>query len=103
MKRLMYIEPKGGGLDGPGRVGWVEYSKSKRSMTYQGRTFQKCVGYKYNCFDVASGEHYWISGPKKRGGDKLYGGRFDIDPDARVEYWTTVRNLPELAGQAWAE
>ena len=103
MKRLMYIEPKGGGLNGHGRIGWVVYSKSKRSMMYNGKTFKKCVGYKYNCFDVDSGEKYWITGPKKRGGDKLYGGKFEIDDDARVEYWTKVRNCPDSIAMKYAE
>ncbi len=95
MKRLMYIEPKNGGLDGVGRIGYIEYSKSMRSMTYNGRTYLKCVGYKYNCIDVESGEECWISGPKKNGKDKLYGGLVDIDKDALVEYWTKVRGEPE--------
>jgi hypothetical protein len=43
-------------------------------------------GFKHNCFEESSGERYWISGPKKRGGDRLYGGKIDIDEDARVEY-----------------
>ena len=41
---------------------------------------------------------YWISGPKKRGADKLYGGVVEIDEDARVEYWTKFRCMPELVG-----
>jgi hypothetical protein len=41
MKKIMYIECKGDGLNGPGRIGWIEYSRSKRSMHYQGKTFQK--------------------------------------------------------------
>ncbi len=58
MKRIMYIENKSEGLDGPGRIGWVEFSKSGRSF-------------------------------------KLYGGVVEIDDDAREEYWTTIRNLPQ--------
>lgn len=30
MKRIMYIEYEGDGLDGPGRIGWAEFSKSRR-------------------------------------------------------------------------
>ena len=36
-----------------------------------------------------------MSGPKKDGSDKLYGGVVEIDDDAREEYWTAIRNLPE--------
>ena len=95
MKRIMYIEDKSEGLDGPARIGWVEFSRSMRSFYYQGRCFQKTKrGYKYNCFDAESGEEYWISGPKKNGRDKLYGGIVEIDEDARVEYWTEIRKKP---------
>lgn len=95
MKRIMYVEYKGDGLDGHGRIGWVELSKSKRSYRYQGKLLQKCVGYKYNCVDEETGEHYWVSGAKRDGRDKLYGGLVEIDDDARVEYWTAIRQQPD--------
>ncbi len=98
MKRIMYIENKNYGLDGPGRIGWVEFSRSGRSFYYRGKRFEKTKsGYKYNCFDVETNEEYWISGPKKNGRDKLYGGVVEIDEDARVEYWTEIRKKPGLA------
>ncbi len=98
MKRIMYIECKDGGLDGPGRIGWVEMSRTSRSYIYQGRRFRKTrSGFKHNCFEEETGTEYWISGPKRRGGDKLYGGVVDIDEDARVEYWTKIRGRPEDA------
>jgi hypothetical protein len=43
-----------------------------------------------------SRERYWVSGPRKDGADKLYGGIVQIDEDARVEYWTKVRERPDL-------
>lgn len=96
MKRIMYIECKDGGLDGSGRIGWVELSRTARSYVYKGRRFNKTKsGYKYNCIEEETGAAYWISGPKKRGGDRLYGGIVEIDADARVEYWTKIRCLPE--------
>ena len=97
MKRIMYIEDKSTGLDGPARIGRVEFSRSMRSFYYRGRRFEKTVGYKYNCFDAETGDAYWISGPKKNGRDKLYGGVVEIDEDARVDYWTEIRNAPGLA------
>jgi hypothetical protein len=96
MKRIMYIENKTDSLIGPGRIGWVETSRSKRSYTYGGKRFNKTTGYKYNCIEEESGALYWISGPKRRGGDALYGSTFDIDEDARIEYWTGVRGQPEF-------
>jgi hypothetical protein len=98
MKRIMYIECKSGGLDGPARIGWVEMSRTARSYSYGGKRFLKIKsGYKYNCIEKESGERYWISGCKKNGGDKLYGGVVEIDEDARAEYWTEIRNAPECA------
>ncbi len=95
MKRIMYIESKAEGLDGSGRIGWVELSRSRRSYHYAGRTFHKVSGYKYNCIETESGNPNWISGPKKNGEDKLYGGVVEIDEDAREEYWLKIRGKPE--------
>lgn len=41
-----------------------------------------------NFFEVATGDEYWISGPRKDGADRLHGGRepVEIDPDVRVAY-----------------
>jgi hypothetical protein len=97
MKRIMYVEFKGNGLDGPGRIGWVEFSKSRRSYRYAGKLLHRCAGYKANCIDTDTGEEYWVSGPKRDGTDKLYGGIVEIDDDARVEYWTSIRNLPNCS------
>jgi hypothetical protein len=97
MKRIMYIERKGGDLDGPGRIGWVEFSKSKRSYRFAGRLLCRCAGYKFNCIDADTRDEYWVSGPKRDGTDKLYGGVVEIDEDARVEYWTEIRGRPDCS------
>jgi hypothetical protein len=69
--RIMYIEYKGDGLVGPARIGRVTYSKTGCTLYYGGKSFQslKGSGFKANYFDVATGEHYWISGPRKNGAD----------------------------------
>lgn len=96
MRRIMYVECKGDGLVGPGRIGRVEMTRSARSFIYGGRRLEKYKGgFKDNCFDVETMEKYWVSGPKKNGQDRLYGGMVEIDEDARVEYWTTIRKKPE--------
>lgn len=98
MKRIMYVENKGGGengLDGAGRICWVEMSRSRGGYYFDGKLLHKTRGYKYNCVDKETGEHYWVSGPKKNGEDKLYGGVVEIDEDAREEYWLKIRNRPE--------
>jgi hypothetical protein len=94
----MYVENKRGGLDGDGRIGWVELSRSRRTFHYRGRHLAKTKsGYKYNCIDAKNGDEYWVSGPRKDGADKLYGGVVQIDEDARVEYWTKIREQPSCA------
>jgi hypothetical protein len=92
----MYIENKAGGLGGRGRIGRVTFSKTRKTIYYQDKCFQSLKGgYKANYYDMETGEQYWISGPKRAGGDRLYGQPgVDIDEDVRVEYWTKIRQLP---------
>ncbi|MFL6740103.1 MAG: 1-deoxy-D-xylulose-5-phosphate synthase [Sphingomicrobium sp.] len=92
----MYIEDKSAGLDGPARIGRVTFSKSGRSLHYGGRTFQslKGTGFKANYYDVETGDHFWISGPRKDGKDGLYDGSsktVEIDADVEEEYWRSIR------------
>ncbi|MBX3192121.1 MAG: hypothetical protein KF819_34350 [Labilithrix sp.] len=101
MRRIMYIENKSDRLEGDGRIGWVELSRSGRTYHYRGRHLAKTKsGYKYNCVDEETGEPYWVSGPHKDGADRLYGGIVHIDDDARVEYWTRIREVPSCVEQS---
>ena len=84
--RIMYIERKDDGQTGEtflhggyARIGRVTFSKTMSSVHYDGKTSQKTKrGYKYNFFEVATGDHYWISGCKKDGSDRLYSERVPI-------------------------
>jgi hypothetical protein len=93
--RIMYIESKSEGLNGPARIGRVTFSKSGRSVHYAGRTFLKVGGgFKYNHVAEDNGEMFWISGPRKDGRDRLYPGStvpVEIDEDVRGEYWRDIR------------
>jgi hypothetical protein len=93
--RIMYIEDKSGGLNGPARIGRVTFSKSGRSVTYAGRTFRKTGGgYKYNYIEEATGAPFWISGPRKDGEDRLHPqstAPVEIDDDVAEEYWRAIR------------
>lgn len=61
--RIMYIEDKSGGSNGPARIGRVTFSKSGRSVHYQGRTFGKVgSGYKYNHIAEDSGDRFGFPG-----------------------------------------
>ncbi len=95
--RIMYIEDKSEGLNGPARIGRVTFSKSGRSVHYGDRTFQKIgSGYKYNHIAEDNGDHFWISGPRKDGNDRLYpesSRPIEIDEDVKDEYWRTIRGI----------
>jgi hypothetical protein len=97
--RIMYIECKAGGLTGAARIGRVTLSQTGRTLYYRGQRFQslKGAGFKSNYYDVDTGEDYWISGPKRNGGDALYGGStpIEIDEDVREEYWRDIRRQPD--------
>jgi hypothetical protein len=94
----MYIESKAEGLIGPARIGRVSFSKTGRTLYYRGEAFRSLngAGFKSNYYNVATGEQYWISGPKKDGSDRLYGERIpvEIDDDVRQEYWAEIRREP---------
>ena len=96
--RIMYIERKAESSNGPARIGRVTFSKTGRTIEYRGQKFQKWKGgYKWNHFDVDTGDHYWISGPRKDGKDRLYPQStqpVEIDDDVREEYWREIRGLP---------
>ncbi|HUK87780.1 MAG TPA: hypothetical protein VLT85_08960 [Terriglobales bacterium] len=96
----MYIERKEDVTGGPARIGRVKFSQSGRSLYYRNLTLQKSKGgKKWNCFDVESGDAYWVSGCKKNGGDRLYCGPVEIDDDVREEYWVGIRKMPEKKAQ----
>jgi len=96
--RIMYIECKAGALTGAARIGRVTLSKTGRTLYYRGQRFQslKGAGFKSNYYDEITGNDYWISGPKRRGGDRLYGSVLpvEIDEDVRAEYWRDIRGEP---------
>src|SRR5947209_9691181 len=100
----MYIERKAGRLIGEARIGRVTWSKGGRTLEYAGRHFRSPAtkGFKSNYVCVETGEDYWISGPRRDGWDRLYGERVPIyiDEDVREEYWSRIRNRPDLAARA---
>jgi hypothetical protein len=85
------------GLIGSARIGRVKFSKSGKSIHYNGKTFETLngMGFKSNYFDVETGDHYWISGCRKDGRDALYSTTAEIDDDVREEYWADIRSMPE--------
>lgn len=97
--RIMYIEDKSKGLDGDAVIGRVFFSKSRKTFYYKGLMFQslKGAGFKANYFEIESGDHFWISGPRKDRNDRLYGGRRAvlIDEDVRDDYMKLIYGAKE--------
>lgn len=93
---IMYVEMKPG-LAGPARIGRVTFSKTRKTIYYDGKKLQslKGSGYKANFYNVESSMWYWVSKCRKDGNDALYPATIEIDEDVREEYWTEIRQQPE--------
>lgn len=100
--RIMYLEDKSKGLNGPARIGRVRLSKTGETLYYAGRTFEalRGSGLKANFRDVETAQPFWIAKARKDGGDRMYKGAGDppvIDDDVAEEYWRDVRGVPDPA------
>ena len=99
--KIMYVEYKGDGLAGSAYITRVSFSKTGKSVYFDGRTLDTLdgQGYKANYFDISTGERYWVSGPRRDGKDSLYPNVVEIDEDVREEYWLKIRKRPDLAAE----
>jgi hypothetical protein len=100
--RIMYVEDKSKGINGPARIGRVVSSKSGETLHYAGQTFTalRHSGLKANFQDSVTGHPYWIARARKDGADRLFKGAGDpavIDDNVREEYWRDIRGLPDPA------
>jgi hypothetical protein len=98
--RIMYMECKTGASAGSARIGRVTFNRTGRSLRYRDQVFRRIVGggAHSNYHDDATRDEYWISGCKRRGGDRLHGSApVEIDEDVREEYWREIRDVPEHA------
>jgi hypothetical protein len=89
MLNLRYIELKTGYRDnGPAWIGFVQLSKSGRTVYFDGKAFKRTRGISGNHRDLESGEEYWISGIKKDGRDRHWAGsgKISIEAAAVGEY-----------------
>lgn len=75
-------------------VGRVYFSKSGKTLYCKGLKFKGLSGsgFKANYFETHSGDHCWISGPRKDRQDRLYGGYLgvQIDEAVREEYFKLI-------------
>ena len=90
-RHLMYIEKKGGDIDGAaGRIGWMTLSSDGLRVYYRGRTLTRLPGegIRGSYQDEGNGHEYWVSRVKKSGSHAHFAPRVAvrIDPDARYEY-----------------
>jgi hypothetical protein len=98
--RIMYMECKTGACAGSARIGRVTFNRTGRSLRYGDQVFRRIVGggAHSNYRDDATQKEYWISGCKRRGGDRLHDSApVEIDEDVREEYWREIRDVPEHA------
>ncbi|GAB5398919.1 MAG: hypothetical protein Aureis2KO_05040 [Aureisphaera sp.] len=88
---IKYIELKSGFSDnGNAWIGLVSFSKSGKTIHFNGKAFQSLngMGIKGNYFDLESGDEYWISGVKKDMTDrhKFGGGKIYVEKRILSEY-----------------
>ncbi len=81
----MYVDLKSGfNDDGPAWIGMASFSKTGRTIYFNGRAFQGGRFIGGNHQDVESGQIYWISGVKKDGSDRHWAGSGKIKIDKAV-------------------
>lgn len=82
-QELRYIELKSGyNDDGPAWIGYVEFSKSGRTIYFNDHAFN---GYGHGgCHDIETGDVYWITGIKKDGNNRHTFGRGKIQIQDRA-------------------
>lgn len=106
-RSLKYIERcTGDNHDGESWIGYVEESKSGRTIHFNGQGFCRSTGggASGNHYDVETGEEYWISGVKKRGTNQHWAGtgRIVIETAAVAEY-LELTGQPALDSSAFDE
>ena len=99
IKDIMYIELKTGySDDGPAWIGYVQTSKTRKTIYFHDHAFQKANGNYSNYIDIENGDEYWISGLKKIESNRHWAGHGKIMIDRRAvhEYLTLIgeKELP---------
>ena len=80
INNLMYIELKTGySDDGPAWIGYVRTSKSKKTVYFNDRAFQKKIGNYSNYIDIENGDEHWAGH-----------GKIKIDRRAVTEYLSLI-------------
>lgn len=92
---LKYIELKSGFThDGPAWIGLVEFSKSGRTVYFNGKALKATngPGVVGNYYDLETGNESWVSGIKKEGTDRhrAGGGKIMMDRNVVDQYLNQV-------------
>ena len=92
---IKYIELKSGfSHNGPAWIGLVSYSKSGKTIYFDGKAFQRIGSDRMrgNFYDIETGEEYWISGVKKNQQDRhIYGnGKIKVEKRILTEYLKSI-------------
>ena len=88
---IKYLELKSGfSGNGPAWIGLVSFSKSGKTIYFDGKAFQRMGSARIqgNFMDIESGNEYWISGVKKDMSDrhKFGGGKMLVEKRILREY-----------------
>lgn len=92
---IKYVELKTGfSHNGPAWIGLISYSKSGRTIYFNGKALQslKGNGISANYFDIENNDEYWISGVKKNLQDRhqFGGGIVQVERRIKEDYMKLV-------------
>lgn len=97
---LRYIELKSGfGDNGPAWIGIAEFSKTGRTIYFNGKALKNTNGrgISGNYYDIENGDEYWISGVKNNGTDRHWAGGGKIMIDRKVvDHYLSQVNFKQL-------
>ncbi len=94
---IKYIELKSGFSDnGPAWIGLASFSKSGKTIYFDGKAFQSLNGNGIagNYYEIETGDEYWISGVKKNQSDrhKFGGGKIFVEKRIINEYLKIINS-----------
>lgn len=95
---ILYVELKSDhSHTGPAWIGRGQFNRTGKTIYFNGLILYRRRGLSSNHTDLETSEDYWISGIKKRGGDRHWrgGGRILIDESVVKEY-LEIRGLSAL-------
>jgi hypothetical protein len=92
---IKYIELKTGHADdGPAWIARVLLSRTGQTLYFSDKALRRGGGQLIsgNYFDISNGDEYWVSGVKKRGGDRhgAGSGNIGIEASAVADYFAEV-------------